>query len=73
MADALAATQLAGIETNLDYSFVGLIPAPLGIGTVTLDDATTVKGFICEPAGLNEATEITPLGGWRSYLQSLTH
>jgi len=49
-------------------SFVGLIPAPLGIGSVTLDDGTTVKGFICEPAGLQPATEITGFGGWRAYL-----
>ena len=29
-------------------SFVALIPAPLGIGTLTLDDGTQVKGFACE-------------------------
>ena len=51
-------------------SFVGPIPAPLGIGSVTLDDGSTVKGFICEPAGLAAATEITHFAGWRAYLQS---
>lgn len=51
-------------------SFVGLIPAPLGIGSVTLDDGSIVKGFICEPAGLAAATEITHFAGWRAYLQS---
>ena len=56
------------MPTNEFGSFVGLIPAPLGIGTVTLDDATTVKGFICEPAGLKEATEITHHISWRTYL-----
>ncbi|MBY0504871.1 MAG: allophanate hydrolase [Bryobacteraceae bacterium] len=49
--------------------FVSLIPAPLGIGSVTLDDGSTVKGFICEPAGLQDALEITSFGGWRAYLQ----
>ncbi len=49
-------------------SFVGLIPAPLGIGSLVLDDGATVKGFICEPAGLPGATEITSYGGWRKYL-----
>ena len=49
-------------------SFVALIPAPLGIGSVTLDDGSTVKGFICEPAGLADAAEITRFGGWRRYL-----
>ena len=57
------------MPTNEFGSFVGLIPAPLGIGTVTLDDATTVKGFICKPAALNEATEITHHGGWRNYFR----
>ncbi|WP_439541470.1 allophanate hydrolase [Hyphomicrobium sp.] len=49
-------------------SFVALIPAPLGIGTVTLSDGSTVKGFICEPYGLANATEITGFGGWRAWL-----
>ncbi len=51
-------------------SFVALIPGPLGIGSVTLDDGSTVKGFICEPAGLTAAIEITNFGGWRGYLKS---
>lgn len=52
-------------------SFAGLIPAPLGIGSVTLDDGSLVKGFICELAGLAGAKEITHLEGWRNYLKSL--
>ena len=47
--------------------FVAAIPAPLGIGTVTLDDGDDVKCFLCEPHALAEATEITHLGGWRAY------
>jgi len=47
--------------------FVARIPAPLGIGTVTLDDGDEVKCFLCEPHALSEATEITHLGGWRAY------
>lgn len=49
-------------------SFVSLIPAPLGIGTLILDDGSTVKGFICEPSGVNGAMEITKFGGWRKFL-----
>ncbi|MGM0433580.1 MAG: allophanate hydrolase [Pseudomonadota bacterium] len=52
-------------------SFVELIPHPLGIGTVELADGTWAKGFICEEAGLEGATDITHLGGWRAYIQSL--
>jgi allophanate hydrolase len=51
-------------------SFVALIPPPLGIGSLKLDDGSTVNGFICEPAGLAGAKEITALGGWRRYLAS---
>lgn len=49
-------------------SFLKAIPPPLGLGTVSMADGTAVKGFICEPAGLKDALEITHLGGWRKYL-----
>ncbi|WP_129649343.1 allophanate hydrolase [Peristeroidobacter agariperforans] len=52
-------------------SFVAEIPAPLGIGSLELDDGRIVKGFICEPIGLQGAREITSFGGWRAYLASL--
>ncbi len=48
--------------------FVAEIPAPLGIGSLTLADGRVVKGFICEPAVLSQALEITEFGGWRSWL-----
>lgn len=52
-------------------SFVALIPAPLGIGTLTLHDGREVKGFICEGAAVEGAKDITHLGGWRAYIKSL--
>ncbi len=52
-------------------SFVALIPAPLGIGTLTLNDGREVKGFICEGAAVNGAKDITHLGGWRAYIKTL--
>lgn len=52
-------------------SFVALIPAPLGIGTLSLHDGREVKGFICEGAAVNGATDITHMGGWRAYIKSL--
>jgi len=48
--------------------FVAGIPAPLGIGTVELEDGTWHKGFICEPCALEEAVDITACGGWRAWL-----
>jgi len=52
-------------------AFVAEIPAPLGIGTLELADGRLVKGFICEPRGLEGARDITAFGGWRAYLASL--
>jgi allophanate hydrolase len=46
-----------------------MIPAPLGIGTLTLSGGEQVKGFICEPAAIASATDITGYGGWRAYLE----
>ncbi|TNV17932.1 allophanate hydrolase [Buttiauxella sp. B2] len=48
--------------------FVAQIPAPLGIGTLTLENGTCVKGFICEPVALMDATDITAWGGWKAWL-----
>jgi allophanate hydrolase len=52
-------------------SFVALIPAPLGIGTLTLTDGTSVQGFVCEALATQGAQDITHLGGWRAYIASL--
>jgi len=49
-------------------SFVALIPAPLGIGTVRLADGTSVKGFVCEAYAVIDALDITAFGGWRAWL-----
>lgn len=51
--------------------FVARIPAPLGIGKLTLDDGTSVSGFLCEAHGLQGAKDITDHGGWRAYLNAI--
>ena len=50
-------------------SFVAAIPAPLGIGTVTLENGEQVKGFLCEARATQGARDITGLGGWRSFIK----
>ncbi len=52
-------------------SFVALIPPPLGIGTLELEDGRLVKGFICEGRAAEGARDITDFGGWRAYIASL--
>jgi allophanate hydrolase len=49
-------------------AFVAAVPAPLGVGRVTLADGSEVTGFLCEPYALDGAPEITHLGGWRAHL-----
>jgi allophanate hydrolase len=52
--------------------FVARIPAPLGIGKVTLADGEAVCGFLCEAFAVAQAQDITKLGGWRAYLDAKT-
>ncbi|WP_440311112.1 allophanate hydrolase-related protein [Klebsiella pneumoniae] len=47
-----------------------MIPAPLGIGTLTLEDGSSVQGFVCESLALEGAEDITHHGGWRRYIES---
>ena len=49
--------------------FMAGIPEPLCIGTLTLEDGSTVKGFLCEARAAGNAAEITKLGSWRNYLK----
>jgi allophanate hydrolase len=65
----------AGIEVEVWHlpvagfgSFVSRIPAPLGIGKITLDDGTSVSGFLCEQHAIDPAGEVTRFGGWRAYI-----
>ncbi len=49
-------------------TFVAAIPAPLGVGKITLADGAQVSGFLCEAYALVDAPEITSLGAWRAYI-----
>ena len=45
------------------------LPPPMALGAVALSTGRSVVGFLCEPAALGGAAEITSYGGWRSYLE----
>ena len=47
--------------------FVSAIPAPPGIGKVSLADGRVVCGFIAEPIVTEIGKEITELGDWRKF------
>ncbi len=51
--------------------FVASVPSPLGFGTLTLADNSTVQGFLCEAYATLDAIDISHLGGWRNYLATL--
>ncbi len=57
------------VPTEAFGSFVDGIPAPLGIGTVELEDGDTLRGFVCESYAVAGAEEITQLGSWRRYVE----
>ncbi len=63
--------EIWALEDAAFGSFVSEIPSPLGIGTLELEDGSSVKGFLCEPIALEGAVDITSFGGWRAYRQSL--
>jgi len=71
-ADAGGAIELEvwELEPREFGSFVAQIPAPLGIGTLELEDGEQVKGFLCEPYAVRGRPDITQYGGWRAYLEA---
>jgi allophanate hydrolase len=50
--------------------FVAAIPAPLGIGTLALENGESVQGFLCEAYAIEGARDITSFGGWKSFLSN---
>ncbi len=48
--------------------FVAAIPSPLGIGSLRLEDGSTVQGFLCEAAGLEGSEDVSSYGGWRAFV-----
>jgi allophanate hydrolase len=64
------ALEVWSLPANQIGSLLRKIPAPLGLGTVTLADGSALPGFLCESHATAGATDITSLGGWRAYLKT---
>jgi allophanate hydrolase len=60
--------ELYELEMSAFGSFVVEVRPPLAIGTVALEDGTSVCGFVAEPRAITGALDITGYGGWRAYL-----
>ena len=65
---AAIAVEIYELDMAAFGSFVAEVPPPLAIGTVTLADGSSVKGFVAEPRALAGAEDITALGGWRAFV-----
>jgi allophanate hydrolase len=62
------AVEVWELSSDAFGQFVKGVPAPMTIGTLLLEDGSSVHGFGCEPIALEGATDITEFGGWRAYL-----
>jgi allophanate hydrolase len=60
--------EVYGLDPTAFGQFVAGVGQPLGIGNVELASGEWVKGFLCESFAVEQAKEITELGGWRAYL-----
>jgi allophanate hydrolase len=65
---AAIALEIYELDMAAFGSFVAEVPPPLAIGTVTLEDGSLVKGFVAEPRAMENAEDVTSLGGWRAYI-----
>jgi len=50
--------------------FMAGLTAPMAIGRVWLADGRDVLGFLCEPAAIQGAADITRYGGWRAWREA---
>jgi allophanate hydrolase len=48
--------------------FMTGLAVPMAIGRVRLDNGRDVLGFLCEPAAVRGAADITRFGGWRGWI-----
>jgi allophanate hydrolase len=49
-------------------TFVATVPAPLSIGTIRLNDGSSVQGFLVEAVAVHGARDISEFGGWRAFM-----
>ena len=49
-------------------ALLGMVPAPLGLGPVELDDGSTVTSFLVPAEDVSTAEDVSAFGGWRGFL-----
>ena len=63
---AAIAGEVWDVPTEAVGALLATIEPPLGLGSVTLEDGSVVKGFLCEGYAVEAARDITRFGGWRA-------
>lgn len=48
-----------------------LTDPPVSLGQMVLESGETVYGYLCDPAGLGDARDVTEFGGWRTFLSAM--
>lgn len=66
--DGSIAGEVWALPTSAIGALLAHVPAPLGFGTVFLRDGPCL-GFLAESEGVLDAADITPVGGWRRFLE----
>ncbi|MCI5076153.1 allophanate hydrolase [Oricola sp.] len=62
------AIELWALSPEAFGTFVANIPAPLGIGTLALEDGSSAKGFLVEAEAVKTARDISSYGSWRAFI-----
>ncbi|SMN19614.1 similar to Saccharomyces cerevisiae YBR208C DUR1,2 Urea amidolyase, contains both urea carboxylase and allophanate hydrolase activities, degrades urea to CO2 and NH3 [Maudiozyma saulgeensis] len=67
------ALELYAVPTELFGQFISMVPEPLGIGSVELENGEWVKSFICEEFGYDAdgTVDITSYGCFKTYVDHL--
>jgi allophanate hydrolase len=68
---AAIAVELWAMPADAFGRFVANVPPPLAIGTLTLADGRTFKGFLVEAAATAGARDISAFGGWRAFVAQM--
>jgi allophanate hydrolase len=52
-------------------SFIQLIPSPLSIGNIRIEDGQIFKGFLVKSSAIDNALDITHYRGWKNYVNHI--
>lgn len=60
------------INKNYIGDFLDLIPYPLGLGRIELNNGQWITGFTCEAENVKDCMDVSSFGGFRRYIEEKT-